>query len=1083
MLHDVRARIYLSLLLLSGGAAALRAQTLSALPSSGFPTGTVVLRGSGFLRGPANLSWDRPLIIRRFRVAPDGGFEIVYQIPEGAAPGDHVVSVANVGGGRRASTVVTVQAESRPSGRFDLHVRAVEVTQGVRGDVRRRLSPGASLDLTDEGVVHVAGRRTIVRVYPAVDAPAGVTLPTVTARLYGFGDGSLLAQSPILPRGGGFSPRFPEPGLEGLRDDASLSWNFVLPDRWTGLGTRLELVVDVNSGREPECTGCFGNNVVTYRSVHFHRVERDPYVPLPGAGETRAPLVIVPYLVTHRCREPATGVTRTFTPTTSDLAAALAEIRRLFPLAEGAAGMVVVPAGTELFETDGCGPITGGQKDRFKNQVRRRFFPGRSLRGDPLGVVRLFLFAGATPLLQGGWAKYHTSFATADTGTYTSAHEVAHTFGLHHAGNRHCAGDRNRDYPDPHGQVEAQSFGFNRDTLAAVGPNVGRILGPTDGVALCHGHRLGLEERTHDYMAGGPPPPWTSLYTWRWMAEALGSRRVDARGSDRVIVPVRAPAGASSALSSAEYLVFNGSLDRRGGVELEPALLSGPPVRAVPVAQEDPEGYILALRGEDGELLALQPLVLERDTERPRGKDRFTAVVAAPRGWRSVAVARGQDELLTLRRSSHAPEIAIRSPRDGAQWPAEGQAFVTWRAADADGDTLTFQVEGSPDGETWLPLPAEAGKRGAAVDLAAIPGGGWQPGWVRVQASDGLHVTASPPVTVHLAPKPPRPYVLSSAVGRCFAPGEPIELAGQAGDWQEGPIPVERLTWWLDGQAVGSGESASLARLAAGEYVVLLRATNRHGLAGEATLLIAVDRRQACVRPAAEPTVAEIRDGDRHQRRLAGRSRGRAALRARRRRQRHPAGDGAARLPQGHAPAGRVAVRLLPPGDGGAGDVGPRDAPRRRAGDLHRLRRRQLGRHPAGTVHRGGAVKRAVVLIVLAAGVLALWVRAQTPAPPRNMIVILSDDHRYDFMSFHPDAPAFLATPGMDRMAAAGAHVANAFVTTSLCSPSCRRPGGGPLTSASGTWARTSTTGGLATGSGIRRNSTTSSATRANGTT
>ncbi|HEX9736852.1 MAG TPA: hypothetical protein VGG06_33210, partial [Thermoanaerobaculia bacterium] len=74
MLHDVRALIYLSLLLLCGGAAALRAQTLSALPSSGFPTGTVVLRGSGFLRGPANLSWDRPLIIRRFRVAPDGGF-------------------------------------------------------------------------------------------------------------------------------------------------------------------------------------------------------------------------------------------------------------------------------------------------------------------------------------------------------------------------------------------------------------------------------------------------------------------------------------------------------------------------------------------------------------------------------------------------------------------------------------------------------------------------------------------------------------------------------------------------------------------------------------------------------------------------------------------------------------------------------------------------------------------------------------------------------------------------------------------------------------------------------------------------
>lgn len=55
---------------------------------------------------------------------------------------------------------------------------------------------------------------------------------------------------------------------------------------------------------------------------------------------------------------------------------------------------------------------------------------------------------------------------------------------------------------------------------------------------------------------------------------------------------------------------------------------------------------------------------------------------------------------------------------------------------------------------------------------------------------------------------------------------------------------------------------------------------------------------------------------------------------------------------------------------------------------------------------------------------------------PRNIVVILSDDHRYDFMGFHPNAPDFLTTPGMDRMAAEGAHLKNAFVTTALCSPS-----------------------------------------------
>ena len=55
---------------------------------------------------------------------------------------------------------------------------------------------------------------------------------------------------------------------------------------------------------------------------------------------------------------------------------------------------------------------------------------------------------------------------------------------------------------------------------------------------------------------------------------------------------------------------------------------------------------------------------------------------------------------------------------------------------------------------------------------------------------------------------------------------------------------------------------------------------------------------------------------------------------------------------------------------------------------------------------------------------------------PENIVFILSDDHRYDYMGFHPDGPEFLNTPGMDRMAREGAHLANAFVTTSLCSPS-----------------------------------------------
>ncbi len=75
----------------------------------------------------------------------------------------------------------------------------------------------------------------------------------------------------------------------------------------------------------------------------------------------------------------------------------------------------------------------------------------------------------------------------------------------------------------------------------------------------------------------------------------------------------------------------------------------------------------------------------------------------------------------------------------------------------------------------------------------------------------------------------------------------------------------------------------------------------------------------------------------------------------------------------------------------------------------------------AGPAHRGAAAELPSV-------------SQRDGVQPRNVVFILTDDHRYDAMSFagHP----FLETPHLDSMAKQGAHVKNAFVTTSLCSPS-----------------------------------------------
>jgi len=60
---------------------------------------------------------------------------------------------------------------------------------------------------------------------------------------------------------------------------------------------------------------------------------------------------------------------------------------------------------------------------------------------------------------------------------------------------------------------------------------------------------------------------------------------------------------------------------------------------------------------------------------------------------------------------------------------------------------------------------------------------------------------------------------------------------------------------------------------------------------------------------------------------------------------------------------------------------------------------------------------------------------AQPNRPPRNVIFILTDDHRFDAIGFLKGQP-FLETPHLDSLARDGAHLKNAFVTTALCSPS-----------------------------------------------
>ena len=79
--------------------------------------------------------------------------------------------------------------------------------------------------------------------------------------------------------------------------------------------------------------------------------------------------------------------------------------------------------------------------------------------------------------------------------------------------------------------------------------------------------------------------------------------------------------------------------------------------------------------------------------------------------------------------------------------------------------------------------------------------------------------------------------------------------------------------------------------------------------------------------------------------------------------------------------------------------------------------------------------RRTAILTTLGAVTASRETMAQQVPKRRNVVFILTDDHRYDAMGFLK-GQKFLETPHLDSLARDGVHCKNALVTTALCSPS-----------------------------------------------
>lgn len=87
--------------------------------------------------------------------------------------------------------------------------------------------------------------------------------------------------------------------------------------------------------------------------------------------------------------------------------------------------------------------------------------------------------------------------------------------------------------------------------------------------------------------------------------------------------------------------------------------------------------------------------------------------------------------------------------------------------------------------------------------------------------------------------------------------------------------------------------------------------------------------------------------------------------------------------------------------------------------------------HPQHSLVATSALSVVVAFIVLTTSSVAVSAE-QRP----NVIVIVADDLGYADMSFLPQSPTDVNTPGIDRLAASGTYFTNGYATAPICSPS-----------------------------------------------
>jgi hypothetical protein len=397
-----------------------------------------------------------------------------------------------------------------------------------------------------------------------------------------------------------------------------------------------------------------------------------------------------------------------------------------------------------------------------------------------------------------------TTFPASDPEFYGAiwAQEIAHNFGRLHVSTSHNEQPpSDPNFPYQHGGIGEPGLAIGTEgwngTPFVMLPGI-----PADG-----------SKHAHDFMSYGQPndaadhtQSWVSPFTYQGLMSSFPAQALVAEAPQPAV----------------DKLVVNGSISKAGTATLRPFYITrtgyakgAGTTGEFSVTLQDGTGKALRVYHFDALAVENSPTLM------------FSEFVPWNTATKLIVLKRNQTVLAKRTVTAHKPTVEVLRPKAGETWGAK--ATVTWRAADADKDMLTYTVLYNTGADKrWVPMATDVKGLSVTIDTRLLVGS--DSARVRVRATDGVNTTEADSAAFGVPEHPPLVSILGAPRGKVVN-RQSAEFTGAAYDPREGMLPADRLKWSSDRDGeLGTGAHITTTRpLSGGAHVITLTATNSQG--------------------------------------------------------------------------------------------------------------------------------------------------------------------------------------------------------------------------------------------------------------